>query len=329
MASSTTAHDAETATQQTAEASSDGVTFGFNGLPREVRDLIWEATLPPSRVFHVSGSHDARETRHHAPSVPPTQSFKFYVHHPPPAATRICRESRAVALRRGFFLSPQEAAPGVWFSPERDMLYFDRNMRYLFTVRTREGKPLVSVEGLDRVLNIGMSWRAWFRDVPRLMPGEDMRRHWRAAMDPLFLYAPRMQTVNFVLPKVRHVGGVTFGREAYGAASYPCELVPLPETTGLPWDKMPRPGSPGVAGVGVALLTGGTSCLTPWGAIRREMERSLEVGEGAEALEEDEWGRVVEGRGMERRVPRVLGWWLLRVGAPTNYEQQQVREFSS
>ncbi|PNY26751.1 Uncharacterized protein TCAP_03323 [Tolypocladium capitatum] len=321
MATGTTLQDAETATRRTAQSASHGVSFRFNGLPREVRDLIWEATLPPGRVFHVSGSHDIPETRRRPPSVPPTQSFKFYVHHPPPVITRVCGESRAVALRRGFFISSRKDSPGVWFGPERDILYFDRNMRYLF--KTREGKPLVSVEGLDRVLNVGVGWRAWFRDVPRLLPGEDMRHHWRAAIDPLFLYAPRLQTINFILPKVRHVGGVTFGREAYGAVNFPCELVPLPETTNLPWDKMPRPGSPGTA-----LLTGGTTYLTTWKAIRREMERSLEVAEGdEEALAEDEWGHVLEGR--ERDMPRVLGWWLLRVGAPTNYEQQQVREFSS
>src|SRR5580658_6884259 len=103
MATGTTTQDAETVPQRAAEASSNSVAFRFNGLPREVRDLIWEATLPPSRVFHVSGSHDSSETRHHPPSVPPTQSFKFYVHHLPPVTTRVCRESRAVALRRGFF----------------------------------------------------------------------------------------------------------------------------------------------------------------------------------------------------------------------------------
>lgn len=254
------------------------------------------------------------------------QSFKFYVQHPPPVTTSICRESRAVALRRGFFLPSGKDFPGAWFSPEHDILYFDRNMRYLF--KTREGKPLVTIEGLERALNIGMGWRAWFRDIPRLLPGEDMRHHWRAAIAPLFLYAPRVQTINFVLPKVRHGGGVTFGREAYGAANYPCELVPLPETTKLPWDKMPRPGTPGAVGVSTASLMGSRSYLTTWKAIRWEMERSLEAGEGdGEELKEDEWGHVLGRR--ERDVPRVLGWWLLRPGAPTNYEQQQVREFSS
>lgn len=153
--------------------SSRNLCFRFTDLPLVIRDLIWEAILPPSRVFHVNRCHDNPEGPCHPLSSPQPQSLRFYTDHPPPVIASVCKESCAVALRRGFFFSSCNNFPGVWFNPERDILYFNRNLQYLF--KHRGGKPLMSVAGLDRVLNVGMGWRACFHGAPRPLAGDDMR----------------------------------------------------------------------------------------------------------------------------------------------------------
>lgn len=350
------------------------MAFRLADLPPEIRHLIWDATLPERRVFHVSdcakiaypnpeekGDEDEEaeaeaeaEEEQHEDGIdssgmatwqpePGERTFDFYIRHAPPLATQICRESRMVALSSGFFfLSPSSRSPvgppspGAWFNPRRDMLYLDRNMRHRI-----KAEPRLHVAGMDRVLHVGVEWRAWFRDIPRLREGQDMCPHWRAALEPLLLCCPRAETVSFVLPRVRHVGGVTFGREPYGAAQYPCDLAPLPDGIQVPWEKLPQlaPGAAlGTPGLALS-LTGGTSTLTEWRTIRREMEAALDSlgrrDKGAAAEMSHEWGRALlatQGRRHGRRAPSstsVRGWWLLRPGAPTNYEQQQVREFLS
>ncbi|KAJ6437243.1 FAD-binding, type 2 [Purpureocillium lavendulum] len=368
----------------------------FSDLPPEIRHLIWLATLPPDgRVFHVSGCSKVAYANAHRnpeedwlirdwhPAEPSERAFDFYVRHAPPLATQICRESRAAALSSGcfFFLAPSPSSsssslsspvpaaarpsPGAWFNPRRDMLYLDRNMRHRIIKAASAAEPRrMRVRGMDRVLHVGVEWRAWFRDIPRLREGEDMRPQWRAAMEPLLLYfCPRAESLGFVLPRVRHVGGVTFGREPYGAAQYPCHLAPLPDGIQVPWEKKQRrpqlqlqlqlpgganaaaaaaaaaPAVPGTAGLALSLTGGGggTSVLTEWRAIRREMEAALESlrlgrDKGAEEMSDGQ-GRVLATQGGGRRpgkaAPVVRGWWLLRAGAPTNYEQQQVQEFLS
>ncbi|KND91916.1 hypothetical protein TOPH_03559 [Tolypocladium ophioglossoides CBS 100239] len=305
-------------------SSPETAIFRLKDLPPEIRDLIWDETLPSGRIFHVSDCNNVPHRHREVDSAtqPRNKTFIFHIHNPPPTALHICKESRNLALRRGFFLSPHKYSTGVWFNPMLDVLYFDRNMRHL--LKACEGKKLVHVEGWDKVLNVGVEWRAWFRDIPRLQPGDDMRPRWRAAIEALFVYAPQMRTINFILPKVRHVGGVTFGREPYEAARYACDLVPLPGMTKVPWDKMPRPGSPGVVSMATASLVDGRSYLTEWRAIRRDMELSLEPdGAVMETGEERD-----NSTGKVSRLPQVLGWWLLREGNPKNYEQQQVHEFS-
>ncbi|OAA61507.1 hypothetical protein ISF_05586 [Cordyceps fumosorosea ARSEF 2679] len=167
------------------------MVFELARLPPEVRQLVWEATLPGPRIFHVSelaapptsdnSDKDDKDDR-------PTTLLDFHIRHPPPASHGICRESRAITLLRGFFFSSSAAGP--WFNPRRDMLYLDRNMRHrLNTTRT-------PVPGLDRVLHVGLEWRAWFRDVPRPPSSSGISSHdgegasgrrWRAAMAPLLL----------------------------------------------------------------------------------------------------------------------------------------------
>ncbi|UNI21224.1 hypothetical protein JDV02_007234 [Purpureocillium takamizusanense] len=414
----------------------------------------------------------------HAPACREEEerTFDFHIRHPPPSATQICRESRAVALSWGFFLFAANngnssssrvmvsngvgssstsssrvtsnrvssssrvtssrssrfrsrfssrfsgGSPGLWFNPQRDMLYLDRNMRHRIKAepRLQQQHAVAVANGMDKVLHVGVEWRAWFRDIPRLLhegdnngdddeQGEegqgdntdtdntDMRMvaHWRSAMEALLLCCPSAGTISFVLPRVRHVGGVTFGREPYGAARYPCDLAPLPDEVRVPWEKKKQQqplgaaAAAGTAGAGLALaalLAGGgssssgggstRSALTEWRAIRREMQSALASlaydKKGAEMMsrrhgwEEEEEEDTKKGKdralvaapaaaatqGGRRNgtratptsattttttattrttptPPKVQGWWLLRAGAPTDYEQQQVREFLS
>lgn len=96
-------------------------TLNFSDLPIEIRSLIWEATLPPPRIFHVKGTVEFGQKK----------ALTFHKPHPPPIALRISSESRTVALRNGgFFLAHFDSA-GPWFNPKRDILYFDRNQRHM------------------------------------------------------------------------------------------------------------------------------------------------------------------------------------------------------
>ncbi|KAH6603970.1 hypothetical protein Trco_007416 [Trichoderma cornu-damae] len=268
-------------------------TFSLYALPFEIRALIWEATLPPPRIFHVKGTENACLKK----------VLAFHNSHVPPIALRICAESRAVALRvGGFFLAPTTAA-GPWFNPKRDILYFDRNQRHM--LRSKGGKTQVC--GWEQVLHVGLEWRAWFRDVPRqTAPGdEDVRRHWRSVMRGLYLHMPALEGIHYVLPRVRHKGGVTWGREPYGSARYQAEVVCLPERTEIPWagagigirNAVHNGAAAGNAAPGVLTLPGAAEgsrtmlAMTTWGEIKANMERALE-----EELKEDQEDRVLNYR---------------------------------
>lgn len=320
------------------EPPSHTTSFRLAHLPPEIRQLIWEATLPERRFFHVSDCKKTFPTNplHNGSGVwhaePIEMTFDFYIRHAPPMAARICRESRAIALSHGFFLAAVKSrfnpSPGLWFNPRRDMLYFDRNVRHHIKI-----EPRIYVNGLEKIMNLGIEWRAWFRDIPRLREGETMCPHWQAALKPLLVYCPQIESVSFILPRVRHVGGVTFGREPYSAACYPCNLIPLPDNIRIPWEKLPPLGPGETLGIpGLALsLNGGTSTLTEWKTIRREIESCIELStESVREGDQVSMDRECRTFGKPGRArPSVSGWWLIRLGAPTNYEQQDVREFLS
>lgn len=315
-------------------------TFNFSGLPFEIRTLIWEATLPPQRIFHVKGTADSCLKK----------ILTFHCKHPPPIALHICAESRAAALRNGgFFLAP-EAGTGPWFNPKRDVLYFDRNQRHM--LRSKGGKT--QIRGWDQVLHAGLEWRAWFRDVPRqTAPGdEDIRRHWRGVVRGLYFHMPALEGIHYVLPRVRHKGGVTWGREPYRSAQYQAELVCLPEETEIPWagagmgirNAVHNGAAAGNAAPGVLAVPGATEgsrtilTMTTWGDIKADMERALE--EELKADQEDQvveldWTLANEDEGDEEnnkcmfpgnRLPEVVGWWLLRQDVPRE-DHPSIREF--
>ncbi|GKU03678.1 unnamed protein product [Fusarium langsethiae] len=73
--------------------------FPLQRLPPELRDHIWTLTLRGRRAFSVKRISRKDYTTD-------TKFFDFFAPlHPPPRALSVCRESRAVALRRGFFFS--------------------------------------------------------------------------------------------------------------------------------------------------------------------------------------------------------------------------------
>lgn len=182
--------------------------------------------------------------------------------------------------------------------------------------------------GMDRIRHVSVEWRAWFRDVPQLPRDDGM---WKAALAPLLLCFPRAESVGYVLPRVRHVGGVPSGREPYLAERYPCELAPLPENASIPWGRLPLVVDGTAAGApGSISRIGGSSTPTEWRTIRAEIEAALSLLD-----------RIQEAEMIDESIPTLLcsqtrrgaisvqGWWLVRLQAPTNYDHPEVRHFSS
>ncbi|KAI9162958.1 hypothetical protein HJFPF1_04553 [Paramyrothecium foliicola] len=288
----------------------------FSSLPPEVRDLIWEATLPPRRFFQVNdiGRFSHNPTPGAALGAVPI--FTLHVYHSPPSATQVCRESRSVALRRGFFLESQRHAedkdaavdPGVWFNPDRDVLYFDCNLRYY--LRVRDGRPVYDVPGWDRVLHVGVEWRAFFRDVPRFSENQDMRPSWRAVFGLLYLYMPHMRTLNYIIPATGRVGEPTWTRERQDAAQAEAELVPLPDDARIPWETRLNPGGVGGPTPIAPQTSASTTYLTTWNEVRKNMYNAFEPEDG-QPFQGNSHAR--NGLGAAPREDlRILGWWLAR-----------------
>ncbi|KAK8915420.1 hypothetical protein VCV18_010968 [Metarhizium anisopliae] len=278
----------------------------FKGLPLEIRELVWEATLPPGRLFHVRDSITTYPER----GPPCVKRFTFHMSHRHPVATRVCRESRATALRRGFLLSKR---PEAWFNPDRDMLYIDRNQRRF--IQRQSGDPVYQVEGLEQVQHVGVEWRAWFRDIAVFQSEASMHETWKHALRSLRLYLPNLQTINFVLPQTRHCGGMSFGREPYGASENPCQLITLPGHVKVPWGQTSPSGATLDPAVGaVAFGRELTMRLMTWATIRDQMVRALQDDRDDAAREEklDELVHVLPAPA--RNIPQVVGLWLIRTG---------------
>ncbi|KAM0213941.1 hypothetical protein ACHAQD_009154 [Fusarium lateritium] len=288
----------------------------LNNLPLELRDLIWGFTLPHRRVFHVKRLSKQKSSDN---STNSQMCFHFHLRHPPPMALSICRESRALASREGFFLSSNGDDPGIWFRPESDILYFDRNQRTM--LHTKSGQPHLTIHGWDRVLNVGIEWRAFFRDVPRPSSDETMGGYWRAAIESLYAYMPSMQTLNFILPELRHKGGMVWGREPFEAGKYKASLMPLPEIVKIPWETTRNRGRDLVAMLSrfPININGQTRVVTPpmmtWGEVKSDIEQGLEEDSDQEHV--------------ASYPPEVIGWWLIRDGIPDMHANPQIQRFDS
>ncbi|KAL7918086.1 hypothetical protein ACQKWADRAFT_305073 [Trichoderma austrokoningii] len=311
-------------------------TFNFSGLPLEIRALVWEVTLPPPRIFHVKGTVESDQE----------EALTFHQLHPPPLALRICSESRSVALQIGGFFLAHDGGAGPWFSPRRDILYFDRDQRRMLRSKTQ-------IRGWDQILHVGIDWRAWFRDVPRqiALGDEDLRLHWRSVVRGLYLHMPALENIHYVLPRVRHEGGVILGREPYGVNKYQAEVVHLPEATEIPWAgaglgirrAVQNGAAAGNAAPEVSVIPGATEgsrtilTMTTWGDIKADMERALEEelkGDQEDQVAELDWTLEGEEQGNESKKcifprnqpPEVVGWWLLRKDCPQE-DHPSIREF--
>lgn len=316
-------------------------SFPFHRLPPEIQDLVWEAALPPRRVFHVSAGF-TKDAQLSSSSSPSHGGFQFHIRHPPPPSLAVCRTARQATLRRGVFLAGPH---GGWFRPDTDILYFDRNQRRLFHPPKGQGRdrhpfssnpstssppsasnhsrrhPLPSA--CAAVQHVGLEWRAFFSHMPRLRPGQDPGAVWRDAIAPLREGMPALKTLTYVLPMVRHGGGLSWGREPYGAQRFEAELVRLPEGVNVPWGGglLLEPVPEGRVGRAMAeLLDGRQSFLVPWGEMRGLIDGSLNI----EEEDEEEEG---EERPKKRELPKLnlTGGWLLRVNA--EYDEE-VRSFS-
>ncbi|KAK1464291.1 hypothetical protein CMEL01_13052 [Colletotrichum melonis] len=84
----------------------------FCRLPMELRKIIWQMTLPDSRVFEP---YDIE----HRPRL--RKRFE------PPAILAVCKESRKVANEHGTFIFGWEKSIGesVWFNPKKDVVIME------------------------------------------------------------------------------------------------------------------------------------------------------------------------------------------------------------
>ncbi|KAF5021524.1 hypothetical protein F66182_6434 [Fusarium sp. NRRL 66182] len=282
--------------------------FELSSLPLELRDLVWSFTLPVRRIFHVK-KISRKKSRSNL--MRREMCLHFHICHAHPIALQTCQETRAVAMREGFFLS------GVWFRPKTDILYFDRNQRTTFQVKP--GQSRITVPGWDRVLNVGIEWRAFFRDTPRPSEHETTASYWRGAIEPLYAYMPNMQTLNYILPKLRHKGGMMWGREPYRAESYDAVLCRLPGDVQIPWETTRDRGQDRASLLNDIRGTIGLApLLVTWAEVKQDIEKGFEE-------EEEESG---DGR-VDVSPPEIIGWWLTREGIPNHHENPQIRLFDS
>ncbi|KAL3963157.1 hypothetical protein ACCO45_000161 [Purpureocillium lilacinum] len=319
------------------------MAFRLADLPPEIRHLIWDATLPERRVFHVSdcakiaypnpeekGDEDEEaeaeaeaEEEQHEDGIdssgmatwqpePGERTFDFYIRHAPPLATQICRESRMVALSSGFFfLSPSSRPSRGCTSPAWTGFFTSASSGGVVPRHSSPARGPGHVPALAGGAGAAAAVLPARRDGQLRAPAGASRRRrhvWKGAL--------RRGAVP-LRP------GATAGRHPSAVG----------EAAAAGAGSRPRDARAG------AVADGGTSTLTEWRTIRREMEAALDSlgrrDKGAAAEMSHEWGRALlatQGRRHGRRAPSstsVRGWWLLRPGAPTNYEQQQVREFLS
>jgi hypothetical protein len=281
--------------------------FRFNDLPFEVSELIWEHALPDARIFHVEQIHvhSTVERRLNTTTSSPVYygHLQFYHTHKPPVITQICTASRKVAWRVGCFLFPYSKItnhPGVWFNPNQDILYVDRNQRS--ALGTDGINRTLIIAGLDRVQHVGLEWRWFLRDGSKRLEdysSEEMRSHWVSKTDTLFAYMPSLQVIHYILPMIRHQGGYPWGREPRGFSSLPTETIKLPPDTVIPIE----------------------SGHKQWYQVKAEFEKAFSSKWICDDKAEKFGDRI-------EYPPEIVGKWLVRVGAPTtSFEYSTIRLF--
>ncbi|KAG8677469.1 hypothetical protein FPOAC2_03622 [Fusarium poae] len=158
-------------------------SFPLHRLPPEIRDIIWNFTLPDRRVFVVE------EFLRYPKSDMEYLGFGF--RHPPPVTLQVCYESRAAALRAGFFFKTGKRSLGAWFRPETDMMCF-YSVSSLTTSEDRH------VQGLDKVLHVGI-FSSTFLDFSY---GKSSRFMMERPIRAIHSSMPSLETLNYIY--IRH-----------------------------------------------------------------------------------------------------------------------------
>ncbi|KHN94873.1 uncharacterized protein MAM_07292 [Metarhizium album ARSEF 1941] len=156
----------------------------------------------------------------------------------------------------------------------------------------------VDVDGLERVKHVGVEWRAWFSDIPAFQSAQSMRERWKHVLRALTWCLPDLQTINFVLPQTRCCGGVSVGREPYGASLNACRPTSLPGHVSVPWGRELPSGAAWDPAVGAVRLGRQLRIrLTSWDTIRDQMASALDDddGHGDGGADQDDRGKGGQG----------------------------------
>ena len=209
-------------------------SFEINRLPPEIRDMIWEHTLPPARLFHIEHLCEPAEVTPEIEEVYRTWfgvedlsvyqksqicQFQFLNRHKPPVATQVCQESRNAARRAGFFVLPAMNTEGwvwesltvgvAWFGGHTDILYHTLPSLDDFIISWTYSnyivrRPALYLPNSERVRNVGVEWRALLcapLPQPESIPEEfDVETVWREQLLALYDYSPGLQTIYMILP---------------------------------------------------------------------------------------------------------------------------------
>lgn len=246
--------------------------FQLSDFPPELRELIWEHTLPPPRLFQLHSTPQPTSLSpesqrlyslwfpHFGPDdddpcttnidtdtdtdPPGTCLFRFRIRHPPPIATRVCRESRAAAQRAGYFPLPTAAASDIdgdaqpsvtWFGGPTDILYYPLSLEPHISLGWGPG-PRPSFPNSERVRHVGLEWRVLLRGVPSPWhPADDAETFaWRTRIFTLYDYSPGLEAVHLVLPTAYTMAHSSVSGEPYGYDKLHATLTPLELSERIP-----------------------------------------------------------------------------------------------
>lgn len=237
----------------------------LSSLPLELRDLIWEYTLPPPRLFTLDGlfrvrfshfkdaisrvyeawfEHQEVGGSHRVEPRDTTHCFDFRERHLPPITTQICRESRGAAARAGYFLLPAwdgshedtdllgEGPGAAWFGGATDILYLEGS-RVPFLLSSTP----FHIPNAVRVRSVGVDWRyvqGGTRASPEVWDSYSSMISFQRRLLALYAYAPGLTRLLLVRPGVRDDSSrqsETCGEDLNGDGRLEARLVPLPLST--------------------------------------------------------------------------------------------------
>lgn len=273
--------------------------FDLQRLIPEIRTLVWEASLPGPRVFHVRKLQCAPDTKIDASST------TFHLSHDRPVALQVCRESRATALRKGRFLDSRDLE---WFNPKIDVLYFDKGFASsLDLIRQQE---FISLKSWNEVRRVAFNWaliKPFGTRVFESQP-EEMRAAWVAAICSFLNYMPNLRVVYYTIPMIRNKNGLLWGRELRKSRDCHAELR-VPPMLRLDRPPVTHPGDS--HHFNTTWLTWFSSGLEN---ITAELGSGESVVRHATSEEEVSWSN----RGPQsnnRAMPSIHGRWLIRPDA--------------